>query len=147
MAPITVPHKALDTVQPRAPGERLYTCVSARVAPEMTAVSKPNSRPPSAATIVLLMMNGLSGAPSDLPVEVSLVFIESSSEFNGRLYQPTGSPVRYPQGVDAAGDRAFIQIVDAATAEAARRSGPWLACRPGCTQCCIGPFPITQLDA
>lgn len=32
-------------------------------------------------------------------------------------------------------------------AEAARRSGDWLVCRPGCTQCCIGPFAITQLDA
>lgn len=31
--------------------------------------------------------------------------------------------------------------------EAARRSGPWLACRIGCTQCCLGPFAITQLDA
>jgi Fe-S-cluster containining protein len=31
--------------------------------------------------------------------------------------------------------------------EAARRSGDWLVCRPGCTQCCIGPFAITQLDA
>ena len=44
-------------------------------------------------------------------------------------------------------DGALIQIVDAAVAEAARRSGDWLVCRPGCTQCCIGPFPITQLDA
>ena len=32
-------------------------------------------------------------------------------------------------------------------AEAARRSGAWLVCKPGCTQCCIGPFPITALDA
>jgi len=30
--------------------------------------------------------------------------------------------------------------------EATRRSGSWLACRLGCTQCCIGPFAITQLD-
>src|SRR5712671_862263 len=45
------------------------------------------------------------------------------------------------------GDRELIQIVDAAVAEAARRSGPWLVCRLGCTQCCIGPFPINQLDA
>ena len=45
------------------------------------------------------------------------------------------------------GDQALIQIVDAAVAEAARRSGAWLVCRPGCTQCCIGPFPINQLDA
>ena len=46
-----------------------------------------------------------------------------------------------------AGDAALIQIVDAALAEAARRSGPWLVCRPGCTQCCLGPFSINQLDA
>jgi Fe-S-cluster containining protein len=46
-----------------------------------------------------------------------------------------------------AADQQLVQIVDAALAEAARRSGSWLACRPGCTQCCIGPFPINQLDA
>ncbi|MGA2194934.1 MAG: YkgJ family cysteine cluster protein [Bryobacteraceae bacterium] len=45
------------------------------------------------------------------------------------------------------GDRGFIQILDAALAESARRSGAWLVCKLGCTECCIGPFPITQLDA
>lgn len=44
-------------------------------------------------------------------------------------------------------DQQLVQIVDAAFADAARRSGPWLVCKPGCTQCCIGPFPINQLDA
>jgi len=44
-------------------------------------------------------------------------------------------------------DDQLIQIVDAAMAEAARRAGPWLVCRRGCTQCCMGPFPISQLDA
>lgn len=44
-------------------------------------------------------------------------------------------------------DRTLIQIVDSALADAARRSGKWLMCRPGCTQCCIGAFPINQLDA
>jgi Fe-S-cluster containining protein len=44
-------------------------------------------------------------------------------------------------------DQRLIQIVDSALAEAARRSGEWLVCRPGCTQCCIGVFPINQLDA
>ena len=44
-------------------------------------------------------------------------------------------------------DRELVQIVDAALAEAARRSGSWLVCRPGCSQCCYGPFEITQLDA
>jgi Fe-S-cluster containining protein len=41
----------------------------------------------------------------------------------------------------------LVQIVDAALADAARKSGKWLACRPGCTQCCVGVFPINQLDA
>jgi Fe-S-cluster containining protein len=43
-------------------------------------------------------------------------------------------------------DRKLIQIVDAALADAAQRSGRWLVCRAGCMQCCIGPFPISQLD-
>ncbi len=45
------------------------------------------------------------------------------------------------------GDRAFVQVVDAALADAGRRSGPWLVCHPGCTECCLGPFSITPLDA
>jgi Fe-S-cluster containining protein len=45
------------------------------------------------------------------------------------------------------GDRKLVQITDAALAEAARKSGEWLVCRPGCTQCCMGPFAINQLDA
>jgi Fe-S-cluster containining protein len=44
-------------------------------------------------------------------------------------------------------DSRLIQIVDTAMAEAARRSGSWLACKRGCSKCCVGPFPITQLDA
>ncbi len=44
-------------------------------------------------------------------------------------------------------DLELVQIVDAALAEAARKSGEWLLCRKGCTQCCYGPFPINQLDA
>jgi Fe-S-cluster containining protein len=45
------------------------------------------------------------------------------------------------------GDQGLIQIVDAALADATRRSGEWLVCRPGCSQCCVGTFPINQLDA
>ncbi len=41
----------------------------------------------------------------------------------------------------------LIQIVDAALADAARRSGAHLACRVGCTQCCVGVFGISQQDA
>lgn len=45
------------------------------------------------------------------------------------------------------GDTELIQIMDAAFADAARRAGPMLACRPGCTQCCHGAFAISPLDA
>jgi Fe-S-cluster containining protein len=41
----------------------------------------------------------------------------------------------------------LIQIVTAALASATLRSGAHLVCRPGCTQCCIGVFPIAQQDA
>jgi Fe-S-cluster containining protein len=50
------------------------------------------------------------------------------------------------RGIDS-GDAGLIRIVDAAVAEAARKSGPWLVCRPGCAECCLGPFAISQLDA
>ena len=37
--------------------------------------------------------------------------------------------------------------VDAAIAGAARKAGAQLVCRAGCSECCIGPFPINRLDA
>jgi Fe-S-cluster containining protein len=46
-----------------------------------------------------------------------------------------------------AGDSQLVQIMDAALADAARRAGAWLVCRPGCTQCCYGAFAINALDA
>jgi Fe-S-cluster containining protein len=52
-----------------------------------------------------------------------------------------------PSHFPSRGDHKLIQIVDAALADATQRSGKWLACSPGCTQCCIGAFPINQLDA
>jgi len=52
-----------------------------------------------------------------------------------------------PNLLPLAKDLALIQIVDSALADATCRSGKWLVCRPGCTQCCIGVFPINQLDA
>ena len=45
------------------------------------------------------------------------------------------------------GDHPLVQIVDAGLAEAARKAGDWLACRPGCFECCLGPFPISPEDA
>jgi Fe-S-cluster containining protein len=46
-----------------------------------------------------------------------------------------------------ASDQVLVQIVDSALADATRRSGSWLLCKAGCTQCCVGVFPISQLDA
>ena len=41
----------------------------------------------------------------------------------------------------------LIQIVAVAVADATLRSGDWLKCRPGCSQCCVGVFPIGWRDA
>jgi Fe-S-cluster containining protein len=41
----------------------------------------------------------------------------------------------------------LIQIVDTAVADAYRRGGHHLVCKPGCSQCCIGVFPIAHEDA
>ncbi len=41
----------------------------------------------------------------------------------------------------------LFPLIDAALASATARSGDWLACRPGCHQCCIGVFPVSPLDA
>ena len=44
------------------------------------------------------------------------------------------------------GDAELVQIVDAAFADAARRSGDHLKCAAGCTNCCTGVFAISALD-
>jgi Fe-S-cluster containining protein len=44
-------------------------------------------------------------------------------------------------------DRRFLRVLDATLADGSRIAGAHLACRIGCTECCIGAFPITQLDA
>jgi len=56
---------------------------------------------------------------------------------------PTTHPSREMQQQDAQ----LIQIVDASLADASRRAGPHLVCRPGCTPCCHGAFAINALDA
>jgi Fe-S-cluster containining protein len=43
-------------------------------------------------------------------------------------------------------DQQLVQITDAALGETTRKSGAWLVCRPGCSQCCVGVFAIHQLD-
>jgi Fe-S-cluster containining protein len=41
----------------------------------------------------------------------------------------------------------LIQIVNTAVASAYQRGGAHLACHPGCSQCCVGIFPISHQDA
>jgi Fe-S-cluster containining protein len=41
----------------------------------------------------------------------------------------------------------LVQIVDTAVADAYRRGGHHLVCHAGCSQCCIGVFPIAHQDA
>ena len=44
-------------------------------------------------------------------------------------------------------DHRLVQLTDQALASAVLRSGSHLACRPGCSQCCHGAFPLNALDA
>ena len=67
-------------------------------------------------------------------------------EVRSRFPSPKGQN-QAPQNQIQKNDQKLIQIVDAALADVTRRSGKWLACRPGCTPCCIGVFAINQLDA
>ncbi len=55
--------------------------------------------------------------------------------------------IPYADGMSLpAGDGELVQIMDAALADAARRAGAWLVCKPGCTPCCHGAFAINALD-
>jgi Fe-S-cluster containining protein len=56
-------------------------------------------------------------------------------------------PPGIPDRVLEAADRDLLAVVEAAARDASRRAGAQLACRLGCTECCIGPFPINRLDA
>jgi len=44
-------------------------------------------------------------------------------------------------------DRFLVTGADNAFRLSAKEAGDWLECRPGCSECCVGPFPITLLDA
>jgi Fe-S-cluster containining protein len=41
----------------------------------------------------------------------------------------------------------LLASISASMETARRLGGEWIACRPGCTSCCMGPFAITSLDA
>jgi len=44
-------------------------------------------------------------------------------------------------------DGDLLSGVAAALAVGAKKAGAELACRAGCSECCVGPFPINRLDA
>src|ERR1700744_1226836 len=64
----------------------------------------------------------------------------------GDLVSENPLPAAHGCNHHPAGDQKLVQIVNAALADSARRSGKWLACKPGCSQCCVGVFAISQLD-
>jgi Fe-S-cluster containining protein len=59
----------------------------------------------------------------------------------------TAAPAGIPDATLARLDDDLLKVVDARLADGARRAGGRLACRIGCTECCMGPFPINRLDA
>ena len=67
--------------------------------------------------------------------------------FRGRRHRKRSGQARIAALDIARADAVLLDVLDADFAEAKRRAGPWLACRPGCSNCCYGPFPITRLDA
>ncbi len=54
--------------------------------------------------------------------------------------------LRQQNARERAADRELLRVIEDSWSEAERRAGPYLACRPGCTACCHGPFPISALD-
>lgn len=59
----------------------------------------------------------------------------------------TGAPHRRAPQPLIQEDRRLLTAIDGVFESAARRAGEHLLCGAGCTPCCIGPFPITALDA
>lgn len=44
-------------------------------------------------------------------------------------------------------DSELLRVIDDTWRQAVSLSGTDLVCRLGCTECCIGPFPVNMLDA
>src|SRR5580704_16022807 len=75
-----VPRSAMATVMPRAFGDNPYAIVSECVVPEITAVSKPNNKPPSAPTAVALARLAFIAARSE--AIVSFAFLQSIARYH-----------------------------------------------------------------
>ena len=55
--------------------------------------------------------------------------------------------LRQKKALELTADRELLRVIQDAWEQAARIAGDHLICRPGCTACCHGPFPISALDA
>jgi len=64
-----------------------------------------------------------------------------------RQHPPRDEGQTSPGDAIARADRDLTAILDRALEQAARKGGAQLACRAGCSECCMGPFPINSLDA
>ncbi len=62
-------------------------------------------------------------------------------------HDPVTFAVSFRSGDLAALDERLLRALDGAWERVRLLAREDLACRPGCTPCCIGPFPITLLDA
>ena len=78
-------------------------------------------------------------------------FGAAADQFLERLFVHQQARLTVPIGARGQGvvdqQRLGNHLVDSALADATQRSGKWLACSPGCTQCCYGAFAINALDA
>ena len=60
---------------------------------------------------------------------------------------PRGTPERLSPKSLRRADADVLGTIDDALRSAARAAGANLVCRPSCSECCYGPFPINRLDA
>jgi Fe-S-cluster containining protein len=125
---------------------------SARTAAAASVVEARNSRREIDPDIQIpLFLSGIPAGTNPFAKVLSITHLiaaghsrRGSSFFPVKLYLERLCPMPPLEGRY---DASLIQIVDDALASTVQRSGRHLACRPGCTQCCHGIFPISQQDA
>jgi Fe-S-cluster containining protein len=71
--------------------------------------------------------------------------VKRPSRSGSRTSAPPDAAIARRSLLRADGD--LVDAVDAKLARAARKAPGQMACKAGCSECCIGPFPINRLDA